>query len=126
MLIKSGINISIAFDMIKPIITNSVIKSTIGKISNDLKKDIDIDNAFKQLTMFPDIYKRILTIANKTGHLEEVMAEIANKMEEQLDYKLERLTTVLEPALIILISLIVGAILLSIIFPVIEIMNSIG
>jgi len=126
MLIKSGINISIAFDMIKPIINNVIIRKKIENISKSLKNNEDMDKAFKQLTMFPNIYKRIITIANKTGHLEEVLDEISNKMEEQLDYKLDKLTTVLEPALIIIISLIVGAILLSIIFPVIEIMNSIG
>jgi len=126
MLLKSGISIALAFDMIVPIIDNVVIKEKVKEASLITKQEHDIDEAFDKLDMFPNIFKRMFQIAHRTGHLDEVLNEAADKMDEQLEYKLEKLTTVLEPALIILISLLVGVILISIIFPVIEIMNSIG
>lgn len=126
MLIRSGIALALSFDMIKPIINNNIIKKKLDMASALLKNEQDINLAFEKLDMFPNIYRRMFQVAHRTGHLDEVLDQAADKMEEQLDYRLDKLTTVLEPALIILISLIVGVILISIIFPVIEIMNSIG
>ncbi len=126
MLIRSGISIALSFDMIIPIIHNKVIKKKVEKASKIIKSEHEISDAFAEFDMFPNIFIRLFQIALKTGHLDEVLQQAASKMEEQLDRKLDKLTTVLEPALIIIISLIVGVILLSIIFPVIEIMNSIG
>ncbi|MCK5812386.1 MAG: type II secretion system F family protein [Clostridiales bacterium] len=126
MLIRSGISIALAFDMIVPIIHNTVIKKKVKKASTIIKNENEITEAFNEFDMFPNIFKRLFQIALKTGHLDEVLQQAALKMEEQLDQRLDKLTTVLEPALIIVISLIVGVILLSIIFPVIEIMNTIG
>ena len=50
----------------------------------------------------------------------------ADVMEETLDKRLGRLATVLEPALIIVLSLIIAVVLISVILPVTRIMNAVG
>ena len=50
----------------------------------------------------------------------------ANVLEEDLDGRLTKLTTVLEPALIIVLSIIIGIVLISVILPVARIMNAVG
>ena len=55
-----------------------------------------------------------------------MLDKAADTMEHRLDERLARLTTVLEPSLIIVLSLIVGVVLVSVIVPVARIMNAVG
>jgi type IV pilus assembly protein PilC len=68
----------------------------------------------------------VLAVGESTGHTDNVLDRTAGVMEQRLDERLTRLTTVLEPALIIVLSLIVGVVLVSVILPVARIMNAVG
>ncbi len=58
--------------------------------------------------------------------MDKMLDKAADVMERETDANLDRLTTVIEPLLIIILSLAVGAILISVILPIVNIMNSIG
>ena len=62
----------------------------------------------------------------KTGNLDSVLAKIATIYEEETDKKIRNFISILEPTLVISLSLVVGLILLSVILPLLSIMTSIG
>jgi type IV pilus assembly protein PilC len=64
------------------------------------------------------------SIGNKTGALDQVMSQISDLYQEDIDNKINNRLAVLEPALIIVLSIIVGIILLSVMFPLLGIMAS--
>ena len=69
---------------------------------------------------------KLFSVAMETGGLDRTLEKAAEIMEKETDEKLERMTSVLEPVMIILLSLLVGFILISVILPVTGILNSIG
>ena len=68
----------------------------------------------------------MITVGASTGMTDDVMQRIAGEYEEDLERRIERLISIIEPTLVILLSLVVGMILLSVMLPLIGIMSAIG
>ena len=126
MLIKSGINITLAVGMMKGIIGNTIIADKLSETEEALGSGERIENAFGRLALFPGILIKLFSVAMETGGLDKTLEKAASIMERETNEKLERLTAVIEPVMIILLSLLVGFILISVILPVTGILNSIG
>ncbi len=126
MLIKSGINISIAIGMLPGIINNSIIAEKLRLAEESLNQGERIETALGKLNLFPDLLIKLFSVAMETGGLDRTLEKAAEIMEKETDDKLERMTSVLEPLMIIVLSLLVGFILISVILPVTGILNSIG
>jgi len=65
------------------------------------------------------------SIGFKTGSLDQVMSDIAELYQEDLDNRMSNTLSILEPTLVIALSLVVGFILLSVMLPLVGIMSSI-
>ena len=68
----------------------------------------------------------MIAVGFKTGNVDEVMKKVADQYEEEVDNRIERLISILEPSLVVALSIIVGVILLSVMLPLMGIMSSIG
>ena len=126
MLLKSGMNLTLSVEMLKAITYNKYIAKKLDRVIGMLGKGIKPDVAFEELKLFPTLLVKLFSVANETGHMDAMLDKAADIMEKTGDDQMERLTTVLEPLLIIILSLLVGFILISVILPVTGIMNSIG
>ena len=125
-LIRSGIPLSIAIRMLKSVINNTYVSERLDEVAKALDAGGSPDEEFEKLDLFPWVLIKLFAIAQTTGHMDSMLDKAADVMERETDANLDRLTTVIEPLLIIILSLAVGAILISVILPIVNIMNSIG
>ena len=126
MLLRSGIGIAAGVRMTSAIVMNARIASLIRQAADRIEKGETLRQALLSLDLFPGLLLRILAVAESTGHTDDMLDRAADVLEEELDERLVKLTTVLEPALIIVLSLIIGVVLVSVILPVARIMNAVG
>ncbi len=126
MLIRSGIGLAQGVRMTGSLVMNARIKAIIDKAADSIEQGSTLKQALLSLGLFPGLLLRILAVAESTGHTDDMLDRAADVMEEELDERLTRLTTVLEPALIIVLSVIIGIVLISVILPVTRIMNAVG
>ena len=70
-------------------------------------------------------YARLASIGQKTGSMDQVMKQVSDMYQEEIDTRISNTLAVLEPSLIIGLSLIVGIILLSVMLPLMGIMSGI-
>ena len=89
----------------------------------DIENGMDIAEALVKAGIFTGVYARMTSIAGKAGMMDEVMGRIADECEEEVDEKLSSMIAVLEPTLVIILSVIVGTILLSVMLPLLGIMS---
>ena len=71
------------------------------------------------------LYARMVLLGIRTGETEKVMDDIARISQENLDNQIGQILSAIEPTLVIALSLIVGVILLSVMFPLMGIMSGI-
>ncbi len=126
MLLHSGISMSIGMEMIEPIMQNLYVRDRVQKARIALNKGSSPDRVIESLDLFPWVLLKLFSVAQTTGHMDDMLNKAADVMEKETDMRLDRLTNVIEPILIIILSVIVGVILISVILPIISIMNAIG
>lgn len=125
-LLKSGFSFSIAMGMLKPIMDNQYMSTLIDEAVVKLKDGEPLADVVEKFNIFPGVMIRLLSVAQQTGHMEKMLDKVAIEMEKETDLKLENIATVIEPLLIIILSVLIGIILVSVILPIINILNSIG
>lgn len=125
-LISSGMSFQQAFTLIKPTMNNRYVERMLDDGIVSLNNGEPLDEVLEKMNLFPWLLMKLFGVAAHTGQMDKALMTAANEMEKQVDHKLNRLTTVVEPMLIIILSIIVGIILISVVLPVVNIMNSIG
>lgn len=85
-----------------------------------------LQNELKLSPIFPTLVVRLLGIAEETGRMGEMFGTLAGIYEEEMEKSLTQLTTLLQPALLILLGAIVGVVILSILLPLTDVGGLIG
>lgn len=125
-LLKSGISMPVGMALLGPVMNNRFVAEKLDQAGHMIKQGADMDKAIESLNLFPWVLVKLFSVAQQTGHMDTMLFKAADVMEKETDARLERLTTVIEPILIIILSIIIGIILISVILPIVSIMNSIG
>lgn len=125
-LIKSGMSPILAFDMILPLVDNMYFKSLLARGKENLKAGKDLSEVLSNFQIFPGIMMPLFSVAQETGHTEKMLLKISELMDQESERQLNRITNIVEPVLMILLSLLMGLILMAAVLPVIEILNGIG
>jgi type II secretory pathway component PulF len=126
-LIKSGVPIVHALEITANTLSNVRFKLDLLEVSKALNKGQNIADSMKQgkYFEFPPIVYRMIAIGEKTGRLDETLLYLGDFYEEEVDDISKNLSTILEPALLIVMGLIVGFVALSIISPIYQLTGSI-
>lgn len=124
---QSGMDISSTLEMIAQLVENEEMKKKVEAVKNDIFVNrATIPEALGNAQVFSNLYTRMITVGYKSGSDESVMKHIAEHYEASTDKQLRKILSVIEPTLVIVLSLIVGIILLSVLLPLMGIMSSIG
>ncbi len=76
--------------------------------------------------IFSKMYSSWITIGETTGNMDDAMKQVCASYEEETDEAIEHYISILEPALVIILSLVIGLILISFLLPLLAIISSIG
>ena len=89
------------------------------------EEGMDLSDALHSAGIFTGTCARLITLGARTGRTEQVMSQIAALYQEEIDTRLSNVLSILEPTLVIVLSLIVGVILFSVMLPLMGIMSGI-
>ena len=92
----------------------------------ELLSGIPLADALKKADVFPPAMCRLLSLGMQSGNGDAVMVEIADRLSEEADVALAARVEKVEPTLVLITSLLVGIILLSVMLPLMNIMEAIG
>ncbi len=123
LLLKSGIDIHTAIDKSSVLITNRYIidKYTIAK--NSFMQGETLSNALKDVEVFPSLFIKMVAIGETTGNLDEMLQKTTDIYEEEAYDAINKMARTIEPILITILTIIMGILLLTIILPMVTIMN---
>ena len=120
--LSSGLTPAECLKLSIPLIKKGAFRTRLEACSEAVTNGEDLCETLLSNHIFSGIYAKMASIGSKTGVLEEVMSKIAGQYEEEIDNRLSRMITAIEPTLVIILSVIVGIILLSVMLPLISIM----
>ena len=124
--LSSGLDTTQGMDLALQLVDNTIMQKRIRHCKEMLEDGISLSESIVSSGIFSKFYASMITVGFKTGAMDKIMDNISQKYEEDVDAQINRLLSVLEPALVITLSVVVGIILVSFLLPLIGIMNSIG
>ncbi|MCI9271917.1 MAG: type II secretion system F family protein [Dorea sp.] len=123
--LSSGLNPERSMELVNSLNDDPVFQKKIDQCQSQVDEGNDLSQALFTSGMFTGVYARMVSIGSKTGTMDQVMEQVAALYQEDIDNRMNNILAVLEPTLVILLSLIVGVILLSVMLPLMGIMSSI-
>lgn len=123
--LSSGLNPERSMELVNSLNDDPVFQKKIDRCQSEVDEGNDLSQALFTSGMFTGVYARMASIGSKTGSMDQVMEQIAGLYQDDIDTRMNNILAVLEPTLVILLSLIVGVILLSVMLPLMGIMSSI-
>ena len=126
MTLASGIDTHTSLDMVAELVDQPAMKAKIKNCKDDIRNGANLSESLVGTGIFSNLHSRMVTVGFKSGNIDVVLRKIADSYEKETDKKLQNIISVLEPTLVIILSVIVGFILLSVILPLTGIMSSIG
>lgn len=126
MTLSSGLDTYNSLNMVYNLVDNEKMRSKLTLCKERIEAGDNLAEALSFASIFSNLYSRMISIGFRTGSIDRVMHKISGNYEKETDRKLQNILSILEPTLVIILSLIVGLILLSVILPLMGIMSSIG
>ena len=100
---------------------NRLLENVIAEAEQKVTEGKTLSGELAQSPFIPSIVPRMLSIAEETGKTAFMLQSIANICEENLEKKLQQVVAFLQPALLLILGLIVGIVLLSILIPLTDV-----
>jgi general secretion pathway protein F len=112
-MIQAGVPLLRALSLGQELLTNTVLKQAISPLYQEIKIGHSMSNFFRTRAPFPPRMGTMLRIAEEQGNLGEGLLDLGNHFEKALQRRIQRLMTLLEPAVIVVTGLVVGLMVLS-------------
>lgn len=122
--LSSGLTPEECLNLASSLIDDGAYKDKIKTCQQAVENGEDLYQSLLTCGVFSGVYTRMAAIAARTGMMEEMMLKIAAHFEEEIDQKISRILAIIEPTLVIILSVIVGIILLSVMLPLMSIMST--
>ena len=112
-MIQTGVPLLRAINLGEQILLNTVLRESMSALRQEIKAGHAMSNFFRTHSAFPSRMGTMLRIAEEQGSLGEGLIGLADYFEKELQRTLQRLMTLLEPAVIIFTGLIIGVVVIS-------------
>ena len=119
-LLENGVSMLIAMDIVKNIAGNILIADSVETAAIEVGKGQGLGAALSGSGIFPQLSIQMIQVGEQSGQLENMLTKIADVYENEVETSILRLTSYLEPVMILVMGSIVGFIVLSICLPIFE------
>jgi general secretion pathway protein F len=120
-LLQSGVPVLAAVAIVKETVTNRVIAGAMVRLQEGVKRGEGISGPLRATGAFPSFSIHMAKVGEETGKLEEMLIRVADTYDERVRRTVKRLTSLLEPVLILSLGAIVGFIVLSMLLAIFSI-----
>ena len=117
-LTKSGVPILQALTLVKDIMGNKVISAAMEKVYARVKEGDRLSKPLRDTGIFPPLAIQMITVGEETGRLDRMLLRVAESYEKMVRNTVKRLISLLEPAMILLMGLVVGFVVVSMLMAV--------
>jgi type IV pilus assembly protein PilC len=125
-LLQAQVSLVDALEVTRRIFSNEEIRSEIARITQYVRQGRTIAEPLVESRFFPRMVSQMIAVGEETSELDAMLLKVAEYYEKEIDGKVETLSSVIEPVIIVLLGFLVGGILISIYMPMFDLVNVVG
>jgi general secretion pathway protein F len=119
-LTSSGVPLLEGLRIAGEVLTNIELREASRRVANSVQEGSSLNRALAQTELFPPMMVHMVASGEASGELEAMLARSALNQERELEMTLGGLMAIMEPAMVVLMAVIVGTIVLAILLPIIQ------
>ena len=124
MMLSGGFPTDEALDMTAAVMTDKDAAQKVKSIRQSLDEGTSFADAIDKADLFDELHESMIRMGSATGREDQVLGKLAGLYEEQVEDDITRLISIIEPTLVAILAVVIGAVLLSVILPMAGILTS--
>jgi type II secretion system protein F len=122
-LLRSGVPMLQALDIVRDVTGNVVLAGAIDEVKVGVRGGSGVAAPLGRTAVFPPLALQMISVGEETGKLDEMLVQVAEYFDKEVRAQVKRLTSLLEPALLLVGGLVVGFVVLSMFSAIFSINN---
>ncbi len=125
-LVMSGVPLVEALGIVANVVENRVVRKVLNDSREEVMQGVPMSEPIEASEVFPQMVYHMLRIGEETGNTEAMLDKVAEYYEQEVETATKNLTTAMEPAVIILLAVVVGGVVGAIVMPMMQIYSMAG
>ena len=125
-LLSSGVPILQSLTITRDTTGNRVLTKAIQNVHDSVKEGESMTQPLSACKVFPPMVVSMVEVGEETGALADMLTRIANTYDDEVDNAVAGMTAAIEPALIIVLAVVVGTIVIAMFLPMVKIIGSVS
>ena len=123
-LLRSGVPALQAIQVTKMVLDNVVLQGALQTVHDRVVEGTDIATPMKLSGVFPPTISYMVGVGEQAGNLEEMLERISATYDEEVDLATQKLTSILEPVIIVMLAVVVAGIVIAIVLPLLQLQKA--
>lgn len=125
-LLDNGVPLLSALALGRQVVGNRVLGEDIEAAATEVKGGAGLGHALSRHRRFPRLAVQMIQVGEESGELDAMLLKVADTYDEETRHAIDRLMALLTPALTVLMTMVVGAIILAVLLPIYDLTNTLG
>lgn len=118
MILKSGVPIVKALEMSKPVLSNIYLEKLLDEVIVRAKEGESMSLVMEELNFMPDVTLKMVAVGEKSASLPDILTDVAEFHDEEVTYKIQVFTGLIEPVMIVVMGAFIALIILMLYLPI--------
>ena len=124
-LLSSGVDLIMALDITKNVVTNTVITDVLEQAKIEVQEGKSLAAVISRSGRFPGLVTHMIATGEKTGQLEEMLVHVSDAYDQEVDQRISSMVALIEPLMMIVLFAIAGIVVASMMLPMLSVMNQV-
>ncbi|WP_409228404.1 type II secretion system F family protein [Gudongella sp. SC589] len=124
-LMDSGIPLIKSMEVVAKVVNNKVVEERLTNSIEQIRKGVPLSRSVKDVGVFPPMVDSMIKIGEESGALDDILLKTADFYDEEVEVALTKLTTLLEPIMIVGMAIVIGFIVIAMYLPMFDMMQTI-
>lgn len=120
-LISAGVSILEAMELTTRVVGSRVFELAIDQAAQDIENGVNISRALKDTETFPPIMIQLISTGEETGEIDNLALKASDFYTKQVNATIDRLTSILEPVLLLFVASVIGVIVVATYLPIFQV-----
>jgi type IV pilus assembly protein PilC len=125
-MLSSGVPLLTALKNLSNIMNNKIIADAILSFREEIQKGNDLHMVVRESGFFPPMLDGMMEIGKESGTLDDILDKTADYYDDEVEHGLQRLVSLFEPMMILILAVVIGFIVISMALPMFDMFSAIS
>ena len=113
-----------SLEIVANVVGNKKVRDELNIAREEIRKGVSLSDSIRKIGVFPLMVTSMIEVGEESGSLDEILEKTAIFYDNELETTLQKLTTMIEPLLIVAVALIIGFIIISMVLPMFDMFST--